>query len=123
MAKKIAQESAVNLHLAVFILREDKFSQTFILFLCLVFCFLTSRYANQYGVPQEDGSFKLYRDLYKAYGVRYLVTVQGTAGKFSIVPLLLNVGSGLALLGVVRKFSLLFENSNLALFQIICRIP
>ncbi|RUS81419.1 hypothetical protein EGW08_010803 [Elysia chlorotica] len=58
------------------------------------------RYANQYGVIQQDGSFKLYRDLYKAYGVRFLVTVQGTAGKFSIVPLLLNIGSGLALLGV-----------------------
>ncbi|KAK3750952.1 hypothetical protein RRG08_009211 [Elysia crispata] len=58
------------------------------------------RYANQFGVVQPDGSFKLYRDLYKAYGVRFLVTVQGTAGKFSIVPLLLNVASGLALLSV-----------------------
>ncbi|GFS12706.1 p2X purinoceptor [Elysia marginata] len=58
------------------------------------------RYANQFGVAQPDGSFKLYRNLYKAYGVRFLVTVQGTAGKFSVVPLLLNVGSGLALLSV-----------------------
>ncbi|GFO41280.1 P2x purinoceptor [Plakobranchus ocellatus] len=58
------------------------------------------RYADQFGVFLDDGSYKLYRNLYKAYGIRFLITVQGTAGKFSIVPLLLNIGSGLALLGV-----------------------
>ncbi|GFO41282.1 P2x purinoceptor, partial [Plakobranchus ocellatus] len=60
------------------------------------------RYADQFGVLLDDGSYKLYRNLYKAYGIRFLITVQGTAGKFNIVPLLLNIGSGLALLGVAH---------------------
>ena len=79
-----------------------------------LYIFFIFRYANQFGVVQPDGSFKLYRDLYKAYGVRFLVTVQGTAGKFSIVPLLLNVASGLALLSVVR---LLPQLQSLCIFM------
>ena len=54
------------------------------------------RYANFYS---ENGKAK--RDLFKAYGIRYVVKVTGRAGKFSVVPLLLNIGSGLGLLAVV----------------------
>ncbi|GAB6019846.1 hypothetical protein CHUAL_001386 [Chamberlinius hualienensis] len=40
------------------------------------------------------------RTLYKAFGIRFMIEVRGRGGKFNIVPLLLNVGSGLALLGL-----------------------
>jgi len=34
------------------------------------------------------------------YGLKILIEVEGEAGKFNIVPLMLNVGSGLALMGL-----------------------
>ena len=40
------------------------------------------------------------RNLYKLFGVRIIFVVSGTAGRFSIVPLLLALGSGLGLLSV-----------------------
>lgn len=49
----------------------------------------------------EDGESK--RTLYKAYGILFIVNVMGRAGKFNVVPLLMNVGSGLALLSVVSE--------------------
>ena len=42
----------------------------------------------------------MYRSLVKAYGLRFIVVVTGTAGKFNFVPLLLSIGSGLGLLSV-----------------------
>jgi len=39
------------------------------------------------------------RTLVKAYGLRFVVTVDGVAGKFSLRNTVLNVGNGLALLG------------------------
>ncbi|ESP00966.1 hypothetical protein LOTGIDRAFT_207736 [Lottia gigantea] len=53
------------------------------------------RYAENY---IENGVSK--RTLIKAYGIRFIVTVEGRAGKFNVVPLILNVGSGIALLSV-----------------------
>jgi len=50
------------------------------------------RYASYYSDTR--------RTLYKAYGIRYVVLVQGRGGRFNVVPLMLNVGSGLALLGL-----------------------
>ncbi|GAB6030030.1 hypothetical protein CHUAL_005717 [Chamberlinius hualienensis] len=50
------------------------------------------RYANYYS---DD-----LRTLYKAFGIRFVVLVEGRAGRFNIVPLMLNIGSGLALLGL-----------------------
>lgn len=50
------------------------------------------RYANYYNDSQ--------RTLYKVYGIKFSIIVQGQAGKFFIVPLLLNVGAGLGLLAV-----------------------
>ena len=40
------------------------------------------------------------RTLYKAYGLLFVVDVQGRAGKFSLIPLCLNLGAGLALLSI-----------------------
>ncbi|XP_023374472.1 P2X purinoceptor 5 [Otolemur garnettii] len=41
-----------------------------------------------------------FRTLMKAYGIRFDVIVNGKAGKFNIIPTVINVGSGLALMGV-----------------------
>ncbi|KAL3856150.1 hypothetical protein ACJMK2_010938 [Sinanodonta woodiana] len=54
------------------------------------------RYAHYY----KEANGTEYRTLYKAYGIRFIITVQGSAGKFSFVPLMLNLGSGLALLSI-----------------------
>ena len=59
------------------------------------------RYASTY---ERDG--KLYRDLVKAYGIRFIIKVTGTAGKFGIIPLLLNIGSGIGLLAIVSPAEL-----------------
>ena len=40
------------------------------------------------------------RTLYKTYGIHFIVNVHGEARKFSFIPLLLNLGVGLALLSV-----------------------
>ncbi|XP_039628057.1 P2X purinoceptor 4b isoform X3 [Polypterus senegalus] len=40
------------------------------------------------------------RTLIKAYGIRFDVMVFGKAGKFNIIPTMINIGSGLALFGV-----------------------
>ncbi|MCJ8741070.1 hypothetical protein PDJAM_G00066430 [Pangasius djambal] len=42
------------------------------------------------------------RTLIKGYGIRFDVMVFGNAGKFNIIPTLLNIGAGLALLGLVN---------------------
>jgi len=57
------------------------------------------RYASTY---VQDG--KLYRDLVKAFGIRFIIKVTGKAGKFGIIPLLLNIGSGIGLLAIVSAF-------------------
>jgi hypothetical protein len=61
------------------------------------------RYANYYYLPSGDG-FSEFRDLYKVYGIRFIFLVTGQAGKFDIVPLLINIGSGLALTGTQILF-------------------
>ena len=55
--------------------------------------FETHRYANNH----EENR----RTLIKAYGIRFIVEVRGKGGKFHILPTMLNIGSGLALLGLV----------------------
>lgn len=45
-----------------------------------------------------------YRSLFKVYGVRFNIMVHGKAGKFSIIPTAINVGSGLALMGAGAFF-------------------
>ncbi|KAJ8286449.1 hypothetical protein GJAV_G00039370 [Gymnothorax javanicus] len=55
------------------------------------------RFAKYY----KTGSNVEVRTLIKGYGIRFVVMVFGKAGKFSIVPMLLNIGAGLALFGLV----------------------
>ncbi|XP_016346786.1 P2X purinoceptor 4-like [Sinocyclocheilus anshuiensis] len=43
------------------------------------------------------------KTLIKVYGIRFDVLVFGQAGKFNIIPTLLNISAGLALLGLVRS--------------------
>lgn len=62
------------------------------------------RYADHFFMQDEDGNTRLFRNLYKAIGVHFLVEVRGRAGQFHFVNLMFNVGSGMALLGIVRKF-------------------
>ena len=38
--------------------------------------------------------------MYKSYGILFLLDVQGRGGKFSFIPFAINLGAGLALLGV-----------------------
>ncbi|KAG1653487.1 P2X purinoceptor 4 [Nymphon striatum] len=40
------------------------------------------------------------RTLFKAYGIKFVLNVQAKGGKFNVVPLILNISSGLALLGI-----------------------
>ncbi|XP_014450263.1 P2X purinoceptor 4 isoform X2 [Alligator mississippiensis] len=54
------------------------------------------RFAKYY----RDTSGLEARTLIKAYGIRFDVIVFGKAGKFDIIPTMINIGSGLALLGV-----------------------
>lgn len=42
----------------------------------------------------------MYRMVVKAYGLRFIITVDGSAGKFSFVPLMLSIGAGLGLLSL-----------------------
>ncbi len=41
-----------------------------------------------------------YRVLYKAYGLRFIINVSGTAGKFSLIPLMLTIGAGIGLMSI-----------------------
>jgi len=69
------------------------------------------RYANNYWLPNPNDTTSpipgrtQYRDLFKVYGIRFLYLITGKGGKFDIVPLLLNLGSGLALLGIATVVS------------------
>ena len=42
----------------------------------------------------------MYRTLVKAYGIKFIIVVSGRAGKFSTVPLLITIGSGIGLLSL-----------------------
>ncbi|XP_077811670.1 P2X purinoceptor 4 isoform X10 [Macaca mulatta] len=54
------------------------------------------RFAKYY----RDPAGKEQRTLIKAYGIRFDIIVFGKAGKFDIIPTMINIGSGLALLGM-----------------------
>ncbi|XP_062844331.1 P2X purinoceptor 5 [Trichomycterus rosablanca] len=53
------------------------------------------RFARYY----RDTEGQTYRSLFKVYGIRFDIMVIGEAGKFSIVPTLVKIGSGVALMG------------------------
>ncbi len=51
------------------------------------------RFANKFRINGKD-----FRVLYKAYGLRFIINVSGTAGKFNIIPLMLTIGAGIGLM-------------------------
>lgn len=53
------------------------------------------RYADKFktGIREE-------RILYKAFGLRFIISVSGTAGKFDIMPLMLTIGAGFGLMSL-----------------------
>ena len=53
------------------------------------------RFTHKY---EKDG--EMHRLLTKAYGLRFIITVTGQAGKFSFLPVILTLGSGLGLLSL-----------------------
>jgi P2X purinoceptor 4 len=57
------------------------------------------RYAYYYYL-EENSQLIHYRDLKKVYGIRFFFLLAGQARKFDIVPLIINIGSGLALLSI-----------------------
>uniref|UniRef100_A0A8C0GW31 P2X purinoceptor n=1 Tax=Chelonoidis abingdonii TaxID=106734 RepID=A0A8C0GW31_CHEAB len=54
------------------------------------------RYAKYY---RENGTD--YRTLYKVFGIRFDILVNGKAGKFDIIPTMTTIGSGIGIFGVV----------------------
>jgi len=60
------------------------------------------RYAEHYFLQNANQTtLTMARTLYKATGIRFIVTVQGRAGQLAAVPTILNLASGLALLSIV----------------------
>lgn len=50
--------------------------------------------------PSNSSEQIVVRDLYKVYGIRILIFNSGKGAKFSIVPLVINLASGIALLSI-----------------------
>uniref|UniRef100_A0A8C3S7L5 P2X purinoceptor n=1 Tax=Chelydra serpentina TaxID=8475 RepID=A0A8C3S7L5_CHESE len=69
---------------------------------------ISSGYNFRFAKYYRDADAVEYRTLIKAYGIRFDVMVNGKAGKFNIIPTIINVGSGLALMGAVSKCIILF---------------
>ncbi|KAM9847293.1 P2X purinoceptor 5 [Aulostomus maculatus] len=61
---------------------------------------VTSGYNFRYARYYMDENGTNYRTLYKVYGIRFDIMTNGQAGKFSIVPTIIAIGSGVALLGI-----------------------
>ncbi|ERE68799.1 P2X purinoceptor 5-like protein [Cricetulus griseus] len=65
---------------------------------------ISSGYNFRFARYYRDSNGVEFRDLMKAYGIRFDVIVNGKAGKFSIIPTVINIGSGLALMGAGAFF-------------------
>ncbi|KAM9117884.1 P2X purinoceptor 5 [Pangshura tecta] len=65
---------------------------------------ISSGYNFRFAKYYRDAEGVEYRTLIKAYGIRFDVMVNGKAGKFNIIPTIINVGSGLALMGAGAFF-------------------
>jgi len=60
------------------------------------------------------------RTLFKAYGVRFIIDVRGQAGKFNVLPTMLNIGSGFALFGLttlICDFFILYFTKRRAFYK------
>uniref|UniRef100_A0A671YHP2 P2X purinoceptor n=2 Tax=Sparus aurata TaxID=8175 RepID=A0A671YHP2_SPAAU len=60
----------------------------------------TSGYNFRYTRYYKDQNGETYRTLYKVYGIRFDIMINGQAGKFNIVPTIIAIGSGIALWGI-----------------------
>ncbi|XP_056126051.1 P2X purinoceptor 5 isoform X1 [Rhinichthys klamathensis goyatoka] len=60
---------------------------------------VTSGYNFRFARYYSDAAGQTYRNLFKVYGIRFDILVNGKAGKFSIIPTVIKIGSGLALMG------------------------
>ncbi|KAM5181468.1 P2X purinoceptor 5 isoform 1-T1 [Mantella aurantiaca] len=65
---------------------------------------VSSGYNFRYAKYYRDVNDMDYRTLIKAYGIRFDIMVNGKAGKFNIIPTIINIGSGLALMGAGAFF-------------------
>ncbi|XP_075575559.1 P2X purinoceptor 5 isoform X3 [Pelecanus crispus] len=65
---------------------------------------ISSGYNFRFAKYYRDANGVEYRTLIKAYGIRFDVMVNGKAGKFNIIPTIINIGSGLALMGAGAFF-------------------
>ncbi|XP_029469388.1 P2X purinoceptor 5, partial [Rhinatrema bivittatum] len=65
---------------------------------------ISSGYNFRFAKYYRDSEGIDYRTLIKAYGIRFNVMVNGKAGRFSIIPTVINLGSGLALMGAGAFF-------------------
>ncbi|KFW80084.1 P2X purinoceptor 5 isoform X2 [Phalacrocorax carbo] len=65
---------------------------------------ISSGYNFRFAKYYQDAEGVEYRTLIKAYGIRFDVMVNGKAGKFNIIPTIINIGSGLALMGAGAFF-------------------
>ncbi|KAK2828777.1 hypothetical protein Q5P01_019811 [Channa striata] len=60
---------------------------------------ITSGYNFRYARYYKDQNGETYRTLYKVYGIRFDIMATGQAGKFNIIPTVIAIGSGVALMG------------------------
>ncbi|KAM9468904.1 purinergic receptor P2X, ligand-gated ion channel, 8 isoform 2-T3 [Clarias gariepinus] len=65
---------------------------------------ISSGYNFRYARYFKNADGETYRTLYKVYGIRFDILVHGKAGKFNIIPTIINIGSGLALMGAGAFF-------------------
>ncbi|KTG31368.1 hypothetical protein cypCar_00023516 [Cyprinus carpio] len=78
--------------------------------------FAFSKFARYY----NDAAGQSYRNLFKVYGIRFDILVNGKAGKFNIIPTVISIGSGLALMGAgvfVCDMILLYMMSKSSLYR------
>ncbi|XP_077403800.1 P2X purinoceptor 5 isoform X2 [Vanacampus margaritifer] len=61
---------------------------------------VTSGYNFRYARYYKDENGETFRTLYKVYGIRFDIMINGRAGKFNIIPTIIAIGSGVALLGI-----------------------
>ncbi|XP_030648785.1 P2X purinoceptor 5 [Chanos chanos] len=59
-----------------------------------------SGYNFRYAQYFKDERGTIHRTLFKVFGIRFDVMVDGEAGQFSIIPTVVKIGSGLALMGI-----------------------
>ncbi|KAI4880573.1 hypothetical protein NFI96_002859 [Prochilodus magdalenae] len=65
---------------------------------------VSSGYNFRYAHYFKNAAGETHRTLLKVYGIRFDILVHGKAGKFNIIPTIINIGSGLALMGAGSFF-------------------